>query len=103
MSSPRRPGLPVAVRRAGCLLVAVLLLAGAAAAEKKKPEKPVNLNTATAAALAQLPGIGEVIAARILRHREISGPFRSVNELLVVRGISRKKLEALRPYVTVEN
>ncbi len=72
------------------------------AAGKKKPEKPVNLNTATVEELAQLPGIGEVTARRIVRHREKSGKFRSVDELLVVRGISQKKLEALRPYLTVE-
>lgn len=84
----------------GVLTVALLWPVGAAGG-KKPPAQPVNLNTATAVELAQLPGIGEVIAARILRHREISGKFRTVDELLVVRGISRKKLEALRPYVTV--
>ncbi len=73
-----------------------------AAEEEKKPEKRVNLNSAPASELAKLPGIGEVIAQRIIRHREKSGPFRSVDELLVVRGISRKKLEILRPLVTVE-
>jgi len=83
------------------LLAAALLCPLAATAEKKPPAKPVNLNTATAEELAQLPGVGEVIAARIVRHREVSGPFRSVDELLIVRGISRKKLEKLRPYVKV--
>ena len=83
------------------LLAAALLWPQLAAAEKKPPAKPVNLNTATAEELAQLPGVGEVIAARIVRHREVSGPFRSVDELLIVRGISRKKLEKLRPYVKV--
>ena len=72
-----------------------------AAEEEKKPEKRVNLNAATAEELARLPGVGEVIAARIIRHREKSGVFRSVDELLVVRGISRKKLESLRALVTV--
>jgi len=83
------------------LLATALLCPLAATAEKKPPLRPVNLNTATAAELAQLPGVGEVIAARIVRHREVSGPFRSVNELVIVRGISRKMLEKLRPYVTV--
>lgn len=79
-----------------------LTSAPVAVEEEKKPEKRVNLNAATASDLAKLPGIGEVIAERIIRHREKSGPFRSVDELLVVRGISRKKLEILRPLVTVE-
>lgn len=79
--------------------VGVLLLATAALAA---PERPVDLNTATVADLAQLPGVGEVIASRIVRHRERSGKFRAVEELLVIRGISRKKLEALRPHVRVK-
>lgn len=83
-----------------CGLMAALCLT-LAAAEKKRPERPINVNTATVKELAQLPGVGEVIAARIVRHREVSGPFRSVNELVIVRGISRKMLEKLRPYVTV--
>jgi len=84
------------------LLAAALLCPLAVLAEKKPPPKPVNLNAATGEELAQLPGVGDVIAARIVRHREVSGKFRSVDELLIVRGISRKKLEKLRPYVTVD-
>ncbi|MFQ5724418.1 MAG: ComEA family DNA-binding protein [Terriglobia bacterium] len=82
--------------------LALMLLLGAAAHGKDKPEKPLNINTATVEELQQLPGVGEVIAQRILRHREVSGKFRSVDELVVIRGISRRKLEAMRPYVTVE-
>jgi hypothetical protein len=77
-----------------------LLFSPALAEEKEFPSDLVDLNSAIEAELIQLPGVGEVIAQRIIRHREISGPFRSVNELLVIRGISRKKLEALRPLVT---
>lgn len=84
-------------------LLAVALAGWLAAAEKKPPAQPININTATAEELAQLPGVGEVIAARIVRHREVSGKFRSVDELLIVRGISRKKLGKLRPYVTVSD
>jgi competence ComEA-like helix-hairpin-helix protein len=83
-------------------IVCALLLLPAPAEEKEPSREFVDLNSATAAELIQLPGVGEVIAQRIIRHREISGPFRSVNELLVIRGISRKKLEALRPLVTVK-
>ncbi|HEX9764687.1 MAG TPA: helix-hairpin-helix domain-containing protein [Candidatus Acidoferrales bacterium] len=72
------------------------------AAEEKKPEAPVNINTATVEELAKLPGVGKSIAQRIVNHREKSGKFRTVDELLVIRGISRKKLEQLRPLITVE-
>lgn len=86
---------------AALLLTGVLWAAALAGEGKKKPEEPVNLNTATAKELATLPGVGKGIAARIVRHREKSGPFRSVDELVIIRGISRKKLETLRPLVTV--
>jgi len=85
-----------------CCVCCLLVLGGlstAAAEEKSKP--PVNLNTASVAELARLPGVGQVIARRIVRHREKSGRFRKVDELLVIRGISQTKLEKLRPLVTV--
>lgn len=94
----------VVQRSGGCaaLLLGGLLLAAPLTGDEKKPVQAVNLNTATVEELARLPGVGEVIARRIIRHRARSGKFRSVDELLVVRGISAKKLEKLRPYVTVE-
>jgi len=89
------------VRLAFVCLACLLLLLPVQGEEEKPRKTPVDLNSATAAELVELPGVGEVIAQRIIRHRTISGPFRSVNELLVIRGISRKKLEALRPLLTV--
>ncbi|MGB2868373.1 MAG: helix-hairpin-helix domain-containing protein [Bacteroidota bacterium] len=62
----------------------------------------VNLNTATKGQLMQLPGIGETTAERILIYRDEQGRFTSVDELTKVKGISRKKLERLRPYLTLE-
>lgn len=84
--------------RVCCLLVFVGL---STAAAEEKSKKPVNLNTASVAELARLPGVGQVIARRIVRHREKSGPFRKVDELLVIRGISQARLEKLRPLITV--
>ena len=60
----------------------------------------IDLNTATAAELDRLPGIGLVLAARIVAERERK-PFASVNDLRRVSGIGPKKLEAIRPLVTV--
>jgi competence protein ComEA len=51
--------------------------------------------------LQELPGVGPVTAQRIIDLREKSGRFHRVEDLLAVRGISQKKLDALRPYVTV--
>ena len=62
---------------------------------------PVNLNTADAAELETLPGVGPTTAAAIIEHRERDGPFTSVDDLLDVRGIGEAKLEALRDHVTV--
>jgi competence protein ComEA len=62
---------------------------------------PVDLNTATADQLDTLPGVGPSTAAAIIDHRDASGPFASVDELLDVRGIGEAKLEALRDLVTV--
>jgi competence protein ComEA len=62
---------------------------------------PVDLNRATAEQLDALPGIGPATAQAILAYREQHGRFRSVDELLEVRGIGDAKLEQLRPLVKV--
>ena len=59
-----------------------------------------NLNLADEAVLELLPGIGEVTAARIVEHRK-AHPFRKVDELTRVKGIGRKKLARLRPFLSV--
>ena len=61
----------------------------------------VNVNTASAAELETLNGIGPALAARIIAHREAAGPFRSVEALVEVRGIGPRTLERLVPFVTV--
>lgn len=63
---------------------------------------PVELNRATVEELMELPGIGPVLAERIVAFREQHGPFTSVEDLLQVPGIGEATLEALRPLVTVE-
>jgi competence protein ComEA len=69
----------------------------------QKPSLPnslINLNTASPEALDGLPGIGPVLAGRIVAERE-RRPFTSVDDLRRVGGIGPKKLEAIRPLVTV--
>lgn len=77
------------------------LTASAAAANKKPPERPVNLNTATAEELQQVPGIGPVTAEKILKMRKAYGPFKSVDDLRAIRGIGPKRLEKMRKYLTI--
>ena len=61
------------------------------------PRGALDLNTATAAELDALPGIGPVLAARIVEHRRLHGAFRSVDELLSVPGIGPRLLARLKP------
>lgn len=61
----------------------------------------VNLNTADAATLDTLPGVGPATAANILAWREEHGRFESVEDLLDVGGIGEAKLDAIRDLVTV--
>jgi competence ComEA-like helix-hairpin-helix protein len=85
-------------------LVATLLLVllfAIAQAQKEPPAKPIDLNLANAKELQELPGVGPVTAQRIIDLREKSGRFKRVEDLLAVRGISQKKLDAMRPFVTV--
>lgn len=72
-----------------------------AAREGGAPAHPVSVNSASKAELVALPGIGEVTAERIIRAREEHGPFGSTEDLLRVKGITRKKLEQLKPLITI--
>ena len=63
------------------------------------PRRPINLNTATAAELDALPGVGPATAQAIVASRARSR-FTSTDDLMDIRGIGEKKLERIRPYVT---
>ena len=62
----------------------------------------VKINTAPAQELENLPGIGKVIAERIVAHREKYGPFRRAEHLMMVRGISDRKFREIRSLITAE-
>lgn len=76
--------------------------AGAAAsAEPSASGGGVSLNSATAEELTELPGVGPATAAAIVAHRESTGGFRAVDELLDVKGIGPAKFESLQDAVTL--
>ena len=60
----------------------------------------ININSASADELDALPGIGEVMAGRIIAFRESNGPYRSVDDLIHVQGISARTIESFRDQVT---
>jgi len=70
-------------------------------AAKKPPLKPININTANSEELQQVPGIGPATAEKILQMRKSYGAFKSVDDLLSIRGIGKKRLEKMRKYLTV--
>jgi len=67
----------------------------------KDSEGPVDINTANADLLTQIPGIGDVLARRIVDYREKNGPFTDVNELLNISGIGDAKLKSIIAYIRI--
>jgi competence protein ComEA len=65
-----------------------------------KPQR-VDLNSATVADFDQLPGVGPVLAKRMEDYRKSIGRFHAVEDLRAVKGIGKKKLDQLKPFVTV--
>jgi competence protein ComEA len=61
----------------------------------------IDLNRATEQELEALPGIGSVLAERIVAHRVETGPFKRVEDLRAVKGIGKKTFEKIRPMLNV--
>ena len=61
----------------------------------------LHLNTATVEQLQRLPGVGPVLARRIVDFREKKGGFKRIEELLAVPGVSENKWEAIRQYLVL--
>jgi len=74
------------------VLFGLLFSQSSLATKKKPPERPVNLNTATSEQLQQVPGIGPATAGKILQMRKTYGPFKSVDDLLAIRGLGLSAL-----------
>ena len=90
------------------LVCLVCLAAGQASAQNKAAASKaptsttvVNLNTATSAQIATLPGVGEKAAERIIEYRDKNGGFKKIEELMNVKGIGEKSFLKLKPLITV--
>jgi comEA protein len=65
-------------------------------------DKKININSADVFTLTLLPGIGRETALRIIHYRAENGAYRSVDDLIGVKGIGVKKLEKIKNYVSIE-
>lgn len=77
------------------------VLAGDGSGSGDADAGPMDINSASAAALDELPGVGPATAKAIVDYRTKSGPFRSVEDLAKVKGIGPAKLEQIKPLVRV--
>ena len=97
------------IRKVRAFALTLLLLLGLGAfaspilaAEGGDLSGVVNVNTATAEQLMLLPGIGEAKARAILERRKDQGGFKTVDELLEVKGIGAAALDKIRPFVAIQ-
>jgi competence protein ComEA len=70
--------------------------------EEQSPQK-IDINRAEPWLLEALPGIGEILAQRIVDYRSQNGPFRTIEDLLKVSGIGQGTLDKLKDYITVSD
>jgi comEA protein len=64
-----------------------------------RDSKKVNINTASETELTFLPGIGNVIASRIIKYRMNNGNFNCLNDIMKVKGIGQRKIEKIEEYI----
>jgi len=83
------------------VLVPTYAQAQATAASNPDSGGPVDINSASQEALENLPGIGPVLAQRIIEYREANGPFATVEDLQQVEGVGAETFEKLKELVTV--
>ena len=70
--------------------------------EKEVINNKVNINAASVEVIAQLDGIGEKMAQRIIDYREANGDFNAIEEITLVSGIGQKKFEEIKDSICVE-
>jgi competence ComEA-like helix-hairpin-helix protein len=91
--------LTTRVLRCAAIVVCVFVVPSVGFATKKPPPQPININAATSEELQLVPGIGPATAEKILTMRKSYGAFKSVDDLLAIRGIGKKRLDKMRKYL----
>jgi competence protein ComEA len=89
---------------AGLVLAGPVVAATApakASSAKPAPAGKINLNSATVEQLTTVPGVGRTLATRIVEHRQKEGSFKSVSELMNVKGVGEKNLAKIQGYFVV--
>lgn len=94
-------GERVYIPRAGEVVAPLASSAGGGGAGEAAASAVVNINEASESELEALPGVGPATAKAIVDYRTQNGRFRSVDDLLNVRGIGPAKLEQIKPYARV--
>ena len=97
------------MNRSALALAVALVLFGSWTAEAQRATKPpvaasteiVNLNSATVAQIAALPGIGLKTAELVVEYRQKNGPFKKIEEVMNVRGIGEKSFLRIKDRLTV--
>ena len=72
------------------------------AGQSQRTQGKLDLNRATAEQLQRLPGIGPVLAQRVIEQRMMHGRFHTVDDLREVKGIGKKRMDQLRPLIMVD-
>ena len=88
-------------RIAAGLLVLVFLFTALPSLGAEARSKVVNVNSADASQLALLPRVGPSVAQRIVDYRKQNGPFKKLEDLMLVQGIGEKTFQLLKPYVAI--
>lgn len=91
------------MRKSHSFVLGLMILALAASAlAADTSQGVVNINTADAAQLSYLPGVGVKAAQRIIDYRTEQGPFKKTTDLMQVKGFGDKTFERLSPYLAVD-
>ena len=97
-----RGGVVIETERSASPEISAAVQSPAAGPSAPAEGTPVNINLAGKEELAELPGIGEVLAERIIAYRTENGPFRAKDELMDVDGIGEGKYAACKDWITIE-